>query len=90
MAASANLIGIYVRVTLKYPASSTVQGTVAEIAPETATLVLREGKHTSIIAIQTSANMHSSSLPRQRTPAALLDRRGFSDRRHQYRPQAAR
>jgi hypothetical protein len=49
MAASANLIGIYVSVLLKYPPNSTVQGTVAQIVPHTSTLVLREGKNPRIV-----------------------------------------
>jgi len=59
MAANANLIGIYVSVTLKYPPSSTVQGTVAEIVPQTSTLVLRQGKRPTVSSILVESNEFS-------------------------------
>ena len=42
-AAVSNLIGIHVVVTLKHPPKTTVHGRVAEILPETTTLVLHDG-----------------------------------------------
>lgn len=90
MAASANLIGIYVSVLLKYPPNSTVRGTVAQIVPQTSTLVLREGKMPRIVLNLITTNSSYSLVPRYGPSTADLDCRWLSDRRHQYRQEATR
>jgi hypothetical protein len=78
---AASLIGISVAVTLQHPPNTVVQGTVAAVNAQTATLTLRDGTTAGRKCSKDSkANLLDSVFSRDATPLGFVQCRRARDR----------